>query len=288
MDPHKNISSHLAGVALATFSMFLFSVTYAFYKGCGPFISTAQTIYLQASFSLLLILPFALRKGLPFLISEHLGKIFLRTIFGLLGLYCIVQALKTTELVEVSLLNNTAPLLVPLLLWALHRTVISLSLWSALLVGFAGVFTILRPGFETIHIGLVLAAMSGLFSAGLLIVARMIAHEPFFRVLFYQYLLTGLILLPIAYMQWRAPPNIVWFYLVSAAVSNIFAQVMLIAAVRKATSQEVAPFIYTTVIFSGIIGWIVWKEVPDLISLIGMLVVCVGGLWSIALTRRSS
>jgi drug/metabolite transporter (DMT)-like permease len=35
------------------------------------------------------------------------------------------------------------------------------------------------------------------------------------------------------------------------------------------------------VIFAGLIDWWIWKDVPELISIIGMIVVCVGGLLTI-------
>ena len=185
------------------------------------------------------------------------------------------------------LLNNTAPLFVPLIIWFWHKVKISGFLGLSLIVGFGGVVLVLRPGFETLRIGLILGAISGVFSALLLVVTRQIAGEPFIRILFYYYLLWWGLLLPFILFFWEATPLFLWLWLIGSALASIGAQWAFTAALRFAPSQEVAPFIYTSVIFSGIIGWVIWREAIELLSLIGMLVVCAGGILTMWAARRS-
>ena len=42
-------------------------------------------------------------------------------------------------------------------------------------------------------------------------------------------------------------------------------QMLIILAYKHATAGRIAPFNYTVVIFSGLIGWMVWHNTPDLL-----------------------
>ncbi|MFI5333940.1 MAG: DMT family transporter [Chlamydiales bacterium] len=282
------MSTHLLGISLAVLSMLCFAITYAFYKGCVPYLPNTHAIFFQSLMSWLLILPFALKDGVKALISPQLGKIIARTLFGILGLYCITRALQTTGLAEVITLNNAAPLFVPLILWIWHRTKISKKLALGLLIGFIGVWVIFRPGFQEIHLDLVIAFLSAIFTALLLVVTRQIAHEPFMRILFYYFLLFWLVLLPFVLASWVPIPPFVWLYILGAALAMIAAQVSFTMALRQVPSQEVAPFLYTTVIFGGLIDWWIWKETPHLISLVGMAIVCTGGIMTINFSQKKT
>jgi drug/metabolite transporter (DMT)-like permease len=122
----------------------------------------------------------------------------------------------------------------------------------------------------------------------LLIITRKIAHEPFRRILFYYFLIFWLVLLPFIFTGWAPFPPIIWLYIASAAISMILAQVCFTYSLRYASSNEVAPIIYTSVIFAGLIDWLIWKETPDLLSLVGMAVVCAGGILTLNFSQKKS
>ena len=279
------MSNHLIAIGFAVLSMLSFSLTYAFYKASLPFMPNTLAIFFQSLFSWGMILPFALRKGADPLVSHRLGMIVVRTIFGLLSLYCISRALTKASLAEVILLNNAFPLYVPFIASLWMREKINHRLWPSLILGFIGVLVVIRPGFMEFNSGLAFALFSGLFSASLLVVTRQIAHEPFIRIMFYYFLLFGLILSPFLFSDWSSPPLHVWLLLACAAATMISAQLSFTAAARFAPPQQIAPFIYTGVIFSGLIDWIVWKQTPGFVALIGMAIVCTGGI--LTLIRRT-
>jgi drug/metabolite transporter (DMT)-like permease len=274
------------GSAFVILSMFFFSLLYAIFKACTPFISNTQIIFLQSLFSWIFLAPFLLKKGRAFLKTALLGRIVLRTLFGLVSMICITFAVKTTSLAEVVVLNNTAPLFVPLIVWVWHREKIPLFLLLSMCIGFLGVLIIFRPGFESVHLGVLLAALSGLFSGLLFVVTKYIAHEPFLRILFYYYLIWWVVTLPFAFFSWEAIPSSVWALLVAAAIASLLAQGSVTASLRYASSQELAPFIYTSVIFSAFLGWLIWGELIDITSLIGMGFIIIGGIATLLNHRK--
>jgi len=65
------------------------------------------------------------------------------------------------------------------------------------------------------------------------------------------------------------------------------AQLLIILAYQHATASQIAPFNYSVVIFSGLIGWAVWHNTLGWISGVGILLVCVGGILSILLAPEA-
>lgn len=280
------MTSSIRGISLAILSMFFFSVVYALYKACSPHLPNTLIIFFQGFCSWVLITPFVVKKGIHGLYSSKWVLIVLRTLAGLLGIYFIAVSLETISLAETNLFNNAAPLYVPLLVWIWHKTKIPNKQWIGILIGFIGIFIIFRPGFGEVHPGVFFALLSGVFTAILLVITREIAHEPFIRILFYYYLIFWAALFPFLFTSWSNPPLFVWLFLILAGISNILAQISFTIAMRHAPSHEIAPFIYTGVIFSGLIDWIFWHNEPDIISIVGMVVVCLGGAMTLIHSRK--
>ena len=71
-----------------------------------------------------------------------------------------------------------------------------------------------------------------------------------------------------------------WLFLGGIGLMMAASQLLIILAYKHATAGRIAPFNYTVVIFSGLIGWMVWNNTPDLLSLAGVLLVTAGGVLS--------
>jgi drug/metabolite transporter (DMT)-like permease len=58
-------------------------------------------------------------------------------------------------------------------------------------------------------------------------------------------------------------------------------QYVIILAYRFAGAAELSPFNYTVVVFSGLLGWLVFGTVPGLLAIVGTVLICAGGILSI-------
>jgi len=68
----------------------------------------------------------------------------------------------------------------------------------------------------------------------------------------------------------------------------IGAQVCMTIAMRHAAAHEVAPFIYISVIFAGLIDWLVWKIQPDYVSAIGMTIVIIACIITLLISHKGN
>ncbi|MEK9725540.1 MAG: DMT family transporter, partial [Rhodospirillaceae bacterium] len=128
-------------------------------SGIHPF----EIAFFRNVFSLLPLLPWFVHLGLAPLRTNRFGLMFWRALINTACMLGFFTAVSLAPLAEITALGFTAPIYVAILAIFFLDESIGLRRWSAIGVGFIGVFVVLRPGFETISLGhiLVLATSFG-------------------------------------------------------------------------------------------------------------------------------
>jgi drug/metabolite transporter (DMT)-like permease len=274
----------LLGIVLIVAAFFCVAVMSAFGKAASG-VSTATISFFQSFISLLLFLPWTLRHGLADLKTTQLALHVARALAGLLSQVLYFWAVKEMSLINAVLLVNAAPLFIPLVAYLWNRTPITPAVGISLVVGFVGVLLIIKPGANLLANPSALIALSAaLFSAiALVSVNKLSGHNHPDTILFYYFAIASLATLPFAIFNWSRPTTHEWGLLLGVGVFMALAQLLIILAYQHATASQIAPFNYSVVIFSGLIGWIVWHNTLDWVAVIGILLVCAGGILSILL-----
>jgi drug/metabolite transporter (DMT)-like permease len=142
--------------------------------------------------------------------------------------------------------------------------------------------TVLRPDLALLsHPAALIAVSAALFSAFALVsVNQLSTTEPAARILFYYFLFSSGGLAPFALLKWKAPTPREWLYLSGIGLTMALSHLLIILAYRHATAGRIAPYNYTVVIFSGLIGWLVWNNTPGFLALAGVLLVTAGAVLS--------
>jgi drug/metabolite transporter (DMT)-like permease len=81
---------------------------------------------------------------------------------------------------------------------------------------------------------------------------------------------------------WHLPTAAQWGCLAGIGGCMASSQLLIILAYHYARPAVIAPFNYSVVVFSGLIGWLVWQNVPGWLALVGVVLVAVGGILSTA------
>src|SRR5437899_2830813 len=131
-----------------------------------------------------------------------------------------------------------------------------------------------------------IALLAAVFSAIALVTVNTLSRtDRPDTILFYYFLIASLATAPFAVLQWKTPEPAQWGLLIGVGVFMALAQLLIILAYEHATASQIAPFNYSVVLFSVVIGWIVWHDVLDWIAVLGILLVCAGGICSVVLAR---
>ena len=276
------------GIFLIVVAFLCVAIMSAFGKAAAG-LPTGPLVFFQNGISLLLFAPFILRHGSKELRTTRFGLHVVRALTGLLSQALFFIAVKNIALVDAVLLANAAPLFIPIVALVWMRTSIRPAVIASLLIGFVGVILILKPSAELLKDPAALIAISAAaFSAVALVsVNTLSSTDKSDTILFYYFLISTVATLPFACMQWQNPQGDQWMYLLGIGLFMALSQLFIILAYTHATASQIAPFNYSVVIFSGIIGWIVWKTSLDLTALFGIVLVCAGGIASIMFTGKT-
>ena len=249
-------------------------------------VSIEAIVTVQYLICLILCLPITLRPGLGNLKTGRIGLHFFRGAVGVLGFYLFYGALAQIPMVDAMLLRQSAPLTVPLVVWAWNRERIPGSAWLPLSIGFAGVLIILRPSPE----GLSWWHAAGFISALCLSISMVATHklatsEPASRILLYYFLLSLACVAPFstgdfAGLRWQD-----WAAMLYIGVAIYFTLGLYTRAYAMAPAHAIAPVNYFAVVMGAFWGWVFWGQIPDAWSILGSALVILGGLLTVYLSR---
>lgn len=247
----------------------------------------SMVVFFRSAVALVLLLPWLLKHGRAALATTRRFEHAVRGLGGLGSMYCGFYAIGHMRLADAVLLNYSLPLMLPLIERAWLKAPIERRLWLPLGVGFVGLMLILKPGTSVFQP----VALFGLGSAFFAAVAQvgirgMTGSEPVTRIVFYFALYsTAISVLPLPF-TWRTPTPAALLAVVSAGLLATGGQFCLTRAYASAPAQQVGPFIYLTVVFSGLIDWLFWHVLPDRLFLAGALAVVAAAVLTLRLRTR--
>jgi drug/metabolite transporter (DMT)-like permease len=282
-EPTAPPAEHLArGIVLIVLAFLCLALISAFAKAASPGVSSGMLVFFQYAISLVILSPWFLRGGVANLRTQHLGLELVWAIFGLGSQFLLFVAWNLdTPLLDAVLLANASPLFIPLVAWVWQKARPDGGLWVSLLVGFVRIVLILQPGAGIVGAGTPIALAAGICSAiGLSAAGLLQLADPAERTLFWYFALSSVLAIPLLVTSWTPPPPEAWLLLLGIGVSMALAQVLTVLAYKQASPSRLAPFNYSVVVFSALIGWIVWSEVPNALTILGVLLVAAGGILS--------
>ena len=258
----------------------LLAIMGAIIKSLSDDLSTEQVVFFRNLFGLLVLMPLLLRSGPQMLKTSQWHWHLMRGIVGLSAMYCYFWALGNMPLTEAFLVKLSSPFFMPLIaLWWLKEPAGKYS-WLALLVGFAGVFVILRPGGDSALTQAALVGLLGAFLAALakVTIRRMSATEPSQRIVFYFGVVATLMSFPAALLNWQPVPSSAWWVIVAMGAVATAGQLAMTKAYRIAPTGKVGVYVYSAVVYGALMGWLFWDEIPTWATVAGAALIVLAGL----------
>lgn len=194
---------------------------------------------------------------------------------------CNFVALQYLRLDQTVTIVFVAPLVVAALAGPLLGEWVGWHRCAAILVGFAGILVVLRPGFHELHWS-VFVALGGMlaYSLFMLLTRHLAAYDPPLVTLYYSMFVGTFAGAPIAIMHWVTPPD-AWSWLILSVLGIIggTGHYLFILAYRRASTSTVTPFIYAEILSMVTLGYLVFGDVPDVWTMIGAAIVIASGIY---------
>lgn len=237
---------------------------------------------------MLFVTPFAWRKaGIGFWRTKRLPLQLLRSAFLLVATGCYFGALRYLPLAEGSAITFLSPIFVVVLSGPLLGERPGLRRWIATIVGFCGILILVRPGSSVFHPAALLLVITALCNALFFLLTRKLAEERVHTTLFYS-ALVGTVGLSLA-LPWEvsltapSPGDALFLAL------GLFAGVghwLIVGAFQRAQPSLLTPFSYLQVIWATLYGYLIFGQLPDAWSAVGMTVIVASGLLLALQERR--
>lgn len=208
-----------------------------------------------------------------------------------IGRLTFVLAITLTSLSSASAILQATPLLAIIGAAFFFGEEVGLKRWIAVVIGFIGVLMIIRPGLEGFESASLFAVIATLGFAGRDLATRgapkVLSNMQLGVYGFFVLIPTG-----IAMMLYSGEPIRIDFLssiqITGAIIFGVIAYNALTIAMRTGDVSVVSPFRYTRLLFALILGVFVFGENPDLMTLLGSLLIVVSGGYTLIQSRKKA
>lgn len=283
-----NNTGHFQGIFWTLCAAFFSNLCDISVRLVGNNLPAMQIAFFRLFFGTLILLPLLLYKGKSSFSIKNKSWHLLRIIIGFGAIACWISGVRQTSLPSITTISFACPILVlPLAYLFLGEK----SDWKRILavfMGFLGVIIIaffekkpmgntsqalfFHPGIMLLFSGAILFAMSDVLNK------KMVASENILSLLFYFYLGTALISFIPALLVWQqmGPKDI--FCLLTLAFGGVSILYCILKAANATEISSIAPYKYIELVFSIIMGYLLFKEVIKLSTIIGASLIIPGAL----------
>jgi drug/metabolite transporter (DMT)-like permease len=278
----RAIATMIAAVAVFSFMDGLLKLLSAYYP-------PMQVAALRGATSLpFTLLPVLLRGRLHELRPRRWPMHLLRGLLSVLVLGGFIYAVRVLSLANAYAVFLSAPLIVAALSVPLLGERIDWRNWLAILVGLAGVLTMLRPSASGLSTFGAVAALVGATAYALSAIAvRVLTRsDTTVSVVFWTVGLMTVFAATIAAPGWVPIEHAHWKWLLGLGVLAAVGQYLLTEAFRSAPPSVVTPFEYTALLWGVGIDRVVWHVLPSARVCVGGGIVILTGLYLIWHQRR--
>jgi drug/metabolite transporter (DMT)-like permease len=180
-----------------------------------------------------------------------------------------------------------SPLLVTALSVLLLAEKVGFHRWGAVIMGFIGVMIVIRPGMGIVHWAVILPLITALFWANYQITTRILSRtDSALTTLFYT-AAGGLLFTTLAvWSDWMTPTLKQWFIFACLGFLGTMGHYFLIKAFELAPASMLAPFNYTSILWSILLGYAIFGDLPDKWTIAGVVIIILSGLYIIQRERR--
>lgn len=281
------LTENQRGALFMTASMAGFAVEDVFVKAAAVSLPLGQVLLTIGLAGMLVFSAMAARQGEALLPPAFLSRAMLiRCGFEITGRLFYGLAITLTALSTTSAILQATPLVVVAGAALVFGEKVSLQRWLAVLVGFAGVLIILRPGSDFSALSL-LAVVGLLGFAGRDLATRAapkgLSNRQLGALGFAMLATAGAILLVVNGGA-HLPSGIALVHLAGGTVFGMLGYHALTYAMRTGEVSAVTPFRYTRLVFAMVLAMGLFGERPDLATWIGAALVVGSGIF--ALTRK--
>ncbi len=223
--------------------------------------------------------------------KDALGGLMVRSVCGTVGILCNFYAVDHLVIADASMLNKLSPFFAIIFSLLFLKEKVSLMQWALVIGAFAGSLLIIKPSFSNADMFPAIIGFIGGMGAGAAYTAVRKLSGMGVKGTYVVFFFSGfscLVTLPSLIFDYHSMTLIQLLYLILAGCSAAAAQFSITAAYFNAPAKEISVYDYSQVIFSAIIGMIVFGQMPDIFSIAGYIIICAMAVIMFVYNKKAS
>lgn len=229
-----------------------------------------EAAFFRSLFGLVFSLPLLAGPGIGLLRTRNFHLYLMRGLFGTLAMLTSFWAIAHLPLAQAVSISYSTPLFVTIgAVFALGE-VVRLRRWSAVLVGFAGVLLIMRPGAAHFSLAMLVALASAALSAGSYISIKFLSRtEPADAVVIYMSIVIVPLTLVPALFAWSWPDATGWLWLVLTGLFGTLGQIFMTRAYGAGDVSALVPLNFIQLPVVVLFAWFLFDQRLDAATALG-------------------
>ena len=288
------------GIIFILLGMFIFSIQDSIMKYIYSFVSLYEIYLIRTLVSFVIILLFLKITKKPIIFKTQYPLLtFCRIILFFFGFSSFYISLTVLPLVTATALFFVTPFLITIFAKFFLKEQIGPRRWSAVIIGFVGVYVILNPDFSNFdYMSLTPILCAFCYSLSMIIIKITSEKDSVYTQTFTFYL--GAIIISVIFYftfgdgqyntidhpasqfifrEWFANLENSMLLMIATGFTASVAFLLLFSAYRIASPAVVSPFEYSILVWSSLSGWLFFNEIPDLKTIIGIILIVCGGIY---------
>lgn len=255
-----------------------FAAAWAIIKWIGKDIPLFEVVFFRAFLSLFILVPIMIKRGSEFKGSRY-DLLILRGVLGFVGMTATFYALTKMHLGDATVLFNTFPLFIALFAPLLIKEKFIRSHFLFIILAFVGVSLIIKPSYTIFNSASFIGLMAGVITGFTMITVRKLTEtDGSFTITFYFTTIVALGAAPFMAAEFVLPSISTFLLMTCIAVAVTAGQLLNVKAYSYDHASVISPFGYASVLCSYILGIVIWNEIPDLLSILGGILVVIAGV----------
>lgn len=272
-----SVNIRYKGILYIVLSAFCFALMNMFVRLSGDLPSVQKSFFrnLVAFFFAFILIR---REAIPMKCKAgNLKLLLLRSLFGTLGILCNFYAVDHLVLADASMLNKMSPFFVVIFSFFILKERVTVT--QALLVAgaFAGSLFVIRPTFSNMDLLPSLIGLAGGLGAGAaytFVRKLSLRGEKGPLIVCFFSAFSCLVTLPFLVFGFHPMGGMQVLMLLLAGLAAAGGQFGITAAYSHAPAREISVYDYSQIIFSALLGFFIFGQIPDILSWLGYLIIC--------------
>ncbi|MEO0327065.1 MAG: DMT family transporter [Pseudomonadota bacterium] len=278
----NRLPENLKGGLLLMVAAACFSTMIALIKLLGENLHIMQILFVRQIVMTIIVAPTILSNFPGSLKTNHIGLQLLRVFLALIAMSFGFTAVVHMPLADATAIGFAKSFFTTICAIFLLNEVIGVRRWMAVIIGFAGVLIILRPGLEDFNIYGVYALIGAAAAGAVMVVIRILTRtESSTTILSYQAIGVGLAVAIPGIWLWQWPSFIEWMLLIAMGLISYIAQMFNINAYKYGEASVMASLDYARLIYSVFFGYLLFDNLPDAWTWVGALVIIAASIYTI-------